>query len=271
MLYHSNPLIRILYSIPVLVVFLLCFLLLSLYHYICLSAYNPTYLTFLAVHLCFILILWSYTMSFITDPGSIPDDYFVPESEKSISLHINSSKKIGNGRYCLKCRRPRPLRAHHCSLCGRCILRMDHHCPWIGNCVGINNHRYFVQFLVYSALDCNILAGGFARVILDYPEKSGWLCYTAMIVTIGIGIFVLIMGLSQLWALTMNFTMLEIQNLMEESVFDVGWKENVFQSCGRRYVPFLLPLVSNNLDGTSFPVSKRIMIGRVGIEEDVEM
>jgi hypothetical protein len=115
------------------------------------------------------------------------------------------------------------------------------------------------------------LAGGFARVILDYPEKSGWLCYVAMIVTIGIGIFVLIMGLSQLWALTMNFTMLEIQNLMEESVFDVGWKENVFQSCGKRYVPFLLPLVSNNLDGTSFPVSKRIMIGRVGIEEDIEM
>ena len=58
------------------------------------------------------------------------------------------------GRWCKKCERRRPERAHHCSLCGRCILKMgehlpmmcgtqlnfeddlDHHCPWLGgNCV----------------------------------------------------------------------------------------------------------------------------------------
>ena len=34
-------------------------------------------------------------------------------------------------RYCEKCHCWKPPRAHHCSTCGRCIVKMDHHCPWV--------------------------------------------------------------------------------------------------------------------------------------------
>jgi palmitoyltransferase len=37
-------------------------------------------------------------------------------------------------KFCQKCNIYKPFRAHHCSVCNRCVLKMDHHCPWINNC-----------------------------------------------------------------------------------------------------------------------------------------
>ncbi|ETO27284.1 zinc finger protein [Reticulomyxa filosa] len=51
--------------------------------------------------------------------------------------------------FCRHCQSYRPPRTHHCSRCQMCISRMDHHCAFLNNCVGLNNHRYFLQFLMY--------------------------------------------------------------------------------------------------------------------------
>lgn len=64
------------------------------------------------------------------------------------------SRPLIKFRYCHKCRNIKPPRAHHCSVCDECVLRMDHHCPWVGNCVGINNHKFFFNFLLYSFFGC---------------------------------------------------------------------------------------------------------------------
>ncbi|KAF7300383.1 Palmitoyltransferase [Mycena chlorophos] len=55
-------------------------------------------------------------------------------------------------RWCSKCEIVKPYRAHHCRICGTCILKFDHHCPWIGQCVGARNHKFFVNFNLASAL-----------------------------------------------------------------------------------------------------------------------
>lgn len=57
-------------------------------------------------------------------------------------------------RYCKHCDGIKPPRSHHCSICGRCVMRMDHHCPWVGRCVGHKNYRFFYQFLAYVVIAC---------------------------------------------------------------------------------------------------------------------
>lgn len=63
-------------------------------------------------------------------------------------------KSTGEMRYCKKCHTRKPDRAHHCSTCRRCVLKMDHHCPWLATCVGFRNQKAFILFLIYVSLFC---------------------------------------------------------------------------------------------------------------------
>ena len=51
---------------------------------------------------------------------------------------------------CYKCSLPKPPRAHHCSVCQKCYIRMDHHCSFLGVCIAFNNHRAFIAFLHWA-------------------------------------------------------------------------------------------------------------------------
>lgn len=50
----------------------------------------------------------------------------------------------GRIRTCHICKLRKPDRTHHCSQCGRCVLKMDHHCIWVNNCVGV----YYMSCLI---------------------------------------------------------------------------------------------------------------------------
>ncbi len=65
---------------------------------------------------------------------------------------VNSTDAEGNSTTCKKCNISRPLRAHHCSQCRKCILNYDHHCPFVANCVGLYNRRNFVLLLFFAAI-----------------------------------------------------------------------------------------------------------------------
>lgn len=108
------------------------------------------------------LTLHEYVLSFTTtlamvmylccvyrDPGRVPAGY-APDPE---SLLANGAlvelKRKGGSRFCKKCVKHKPPRAHHCRQCNRCVLRMDHHCVWVNNCVGHRNYKSFFLFLFY--------------------------------------------------------------------------------------------------------------------------
>ena len=109
------------------------------------------------------LTLFNNILSIIVKPGNIPDlrnskyyqthnPYYSDKLKIPLCFiqnnHIDKHTTI-NWRKCKYCKEIKPLRTHHCSLCGTCIFKMDHHCPWVNNCIGQNNHRYFLLFLFH--------------------------------------------------------------------------------------------------------------------------
>lgn len=119
----------------------------------------------------YVLLNWCYTTAVFTDPGSpLNQDYYnvLPGSGKPTSGYTSlpthepiqrdassfTVKSTGESRFCKKCKARKPDRAHHCSTCGRCVLKMDHHCPWLATCVGLRNYKAFLLFLLYTTFYC---------------------------------------------------------------------------------------------------------------------
>ena len=99
------------------------------------------------------MALWSLFAASTTNPGAVPmgarplpvnlgpggeDDSIIVERD-----YVRGGLRRRRGvRRCAKCKdNYKPVRAHHDSVTGRCIVKMDHYCPWVGNAVGIMNHK----------------------------------------------------------------------------------------------------------------------------------
>ncbi|VEU41208.1 unnamed protein product [Pseudo-nitzschia multistriata] len=119
-----------------------------------------------------LLAVWAHFKAMTTNPGAVPPDAIPLEEANNPDTGANGEGK-GDGknsslmvedsaqppprkgrRLCRRCNSFKPKRAHHCSICKRCVVKMDHHCPWVNNCVGIGNHKYFLLFIFYTCLSC---------------------------------------------------------------------------------------------------------------------
>lgn len=60
----------------------------------------------------------------------------------------------GRPPYCSTCCQFKTDRAHHCREVDRCVRKMDHFCPWVGGVVSETSFKFFIQFLVYTAMFC---------------------------------------------------------------------------------------------------------------------
>ena len=57
---------------------------------------------------------------------------------------------------CAKCKSIKPERAHHCSVCGRCVMKMDHHCVRVCHLVS-NFKMHFSVFWKFCHPNGNYL------------------------------------------------------------------------------------------------------------------
>jgi len=113
---------------------------------------------------CSILALVSHTRAQFSDPGSVPKNHSsqtypsatIDSLEQAAISTISDPNSLPSQvpRTCKRCKAVKPFRAHHCSTCGRCVIKMDHHCPWVNNCVALFNQKYFLLFLFYTCLCC---------------------------------------------------------------------------------------------------------------------
>ncbi|KAF9013310.1 DHHC palmitoyltransferase-domain-containing protein [Cyathus striatus] len=165
------------------------------------------------------MLLSSLMVCTTRDPG--PVNVLQVEENEDMSITEALMPDIdfdAPGKWCRKCWAPKPERAHHCSFCGRCVLKLvDHHCPWLGStCIGHRTYPAFVHFLtcvtllsLYVAI-ISILALMYAfnnpLLVNEFtPVHELVLCSASIIATLVIGPF----AIYHLYLVSTNQTTLE--------------------------------------------------------------
>lgn len=220
------------------------------------------------------LALWSYFRAMLTEPGMIPEEWreFIQEWE---SLgKAGGRRQSGTHKWspqassmCWQCNRRRPERAHHCSICGHCFMRMDHHCPWIANCVGFKNQKYFILMTFWGALACFCFAasaipqlkgmlfhsgGRFKEPGLDAKGMMAFSMGAVLSASFCIALGVLF--ISHVWLLMNNLTSIEVGNFGRNQ-FSLDWISNMEQLLGAPDLTWLIPVPPLHpvSDGLAFP------------------
>lgn len=107
-------------------------------------------------------------------------------------------------RFCKKCQCKKPDRAHHCSTCKRCVLKMDHHCPWLATCVGLRNYKPFLLFLIYTTFFCWVCFGVSAwwiwdAIIVNNSVEESFMPVNYILLSVLSGIIGLVVGGFTAW------------------------------------------------------------------------
>nr|VDD49264.1 unnamed protein product [Brassica oleracea] len=215
-------------------------------------------------HFLLIMLLWSYFSVVVTDPGGVPPGWR-PELdiEKSDGNQEYSSLTVGDSsshivRYCRKCNQYKPPRSHHCSVCGRCILKMDHHCVWVVNCVGAKNYKSFLLFLFYTFLETTVVAISLFPVFLvfftdgdsDVTVSPGSLAATfvAFVLNITFALSVLGFLIIHIMLVIRSTTTIEAyeKHTAPNSPYNLGRKQNFEQVFGKDKLYWFVPLYTED-------------------------
>mmetsp|Transcript_42917 Transcript_42917/g.80064 ORF Transcript_42917/g.80064 Transcript_42917/m.80064 type:complete len:292 (-) Transcript_42917:50-925(-) len=226
------------------------------------------------------LAVWSYVQTVFTNPGtpsspewqdwakarqgnrSIEQWRKDAEEEAAAEPHMPRTWSPGKPSWCRTCRAEKPERAHHCSSCGCCILRMDHHCPWIGTCVGWRNHKYFLLLNWWCFWACVCFVTSMTRpTMLDAvsmaPGNLSLDSLLLMLAILGILIFTLLTGILfivSMWAAMRNGTTVEDYYVGDNPYCLPTYMENLTQLLGHPGLRWLVPVPCScrPSDGTSF-------------------
>lgn len=258
----------------------------------------------LVFHLLVGMLLWCYFSAVFADnsvpAGWLPDEAFTEDGERlegaAIARYPDPKRlynRHGRVRFCRKCREFKPPRSHHCSICGKCVLKMDHHCIWVVNCVGNANYKAFLLFLFYTLVTCTYAFAALLPDVLDSFASSpkgggmqdGNMAGPFLAAVLDIAFVLAVTGF-----IIMHFGLVRANTTTIESfekltpgrrwMYDVGAQRNWEQVMGARRAWWLVPCYSPHdraahpevRSGLDFPVAmlSEGMEGTAGSGADIE-
>jgi len=247
------------------------------YHFIA----NPHIGGMIVFNVFFILALWSYLATSLTDPGTNKcaewSAWASSCADRGMLSEGYSAPRCwmpGSPAFCGKCMMWRPERAHHCKALGTCVLRMDHFCPWIGNCVGFRNHKQFLLMNLYVTLaslafvftlrePSGLTALGYGVFVTDVDRHmhSGWARMGLSITVLFAAIFTLLTSMlfgHGIYHAAANLTQIESSYDSPNPYLLSSTWENMRQLLGSCSIWLFLPVpkTGSNCDGTSYPYNK---------------
>ncbi|KAL3829572.1 hypothetical protein ACJIZ3_018374 [Penstemon smallii] len=199
-------------------------------------------------HFLLAMLLWSYFSVVFTDPGGVPSSWRPAVDEERGDTDLltefpDDLEKRGI-RFCRKCNHLKPPRCHHCSVCGRCVLKMDHHCVWVVNCVGALNYKYFLLFLFYTFLETSLVTLSLLPHFIAFfsdreiPGSPGTLATTFLAFVLNLAFALSVLGflIMHISLVSANTTTIEAYEKKTRR-YDLGRKRNFEQVFGtdKRY------------------------------------
>ncbi|KAG8659380.1 probable protein S-acyltransferase 14 isoform X1 [Manihot esculenta] len=233
-----------------------------------------SFVVLLLFHSLLVMLLWSYFTTVLTDPGGVPPNWrpsideergdadpLIGSEHSGSNVRLNQPSVLSDPanegmRFCRKCNQFKPPRCHHCSVCGRCILKMDHHCVWVVNCVGALNYKYFLLFLVYTFLETTLVTLSLLRLFVAFFTEGeisgtpGTLVATFITFVLNLSFALSVLGflIVHISLVLANTTTIEAYEKKTDPKwrYDLGWKKNFEQVLGtdKRYWP--IPAYSEN-------------------------
>lgn len=207
--------------------------------------------TFVTVE--FMLVLGLYWLIIVDGPHFAEDrpELHVVDEQQPPRVLVERAvmvKNSGGYRLCSKCNVWKPDRCHHCSSCGRCVLKMDHHCPWFGECIGYGNLRWFIQFLIHSCIyliGVSVVCG-----IVEYQRVLDCSLHVLLAGILAVVFFfcVLVLFFLTLWQIVAARTTIESYESQRyrhsgyKNVFDLGHMENWKVVMGGTVLQWIFPI-----------------------------
>ncbi|XP_064460122.1 palmitoyltransferase ZDHHC2-like [Ornithodoros turicata] len=241
------------------------------------------------VNVLSVMIVWCFLMTSLTPPGKIPQEFHVDrddatdilqgyynEAGRQKFLHslarrlpIVTRTFSGGIAYCARCQVIKPDRAHHCSTCSRCILKMDHHCYCVNNCISFTNYKFFFLFVLYYFLYSAFVSATTLRPFVSYwkEDDPSWDDFQFLLLFLLSNIIALNMAgfiVFHTFLMSTNRTTLEIfrppvlvATGLDRRAFNLGYLKNFYEVFGDRWYLWLIPVSSGKGDGIHFELRRR--------------